>query len=107
MIVDYGNRTPRPNADPERIGGNGPFPPGEWPIRELTGPQGNRASYGSGKIKIGDEGDTPRERSTWIHGGRGGYDHGTLGCIRVDDDTLESLQNLLRRNQDGENRVTK
>lgn len=98
---DAGNNVSNPNGNPCEQGSNGPAPNGNWNIDWGVQPRSGDAYGGENEefIPIGDYGedgchpsDAAAEREIGIHGGREDYESPTNGCIRMNDDDIDELE---------------
>jgi RHS repeat-associated protein len=107
-----GNNTVNPTGNPNQVGSNGPAPNGTYPVQAPVTNPNPAAAYGPIFYPIGQVGpngerqDIARERGIGLHGGREGFDSPTHGCIRMNNQDITNLSNILRALNDPLTRIT-
>jgi len=102
---DAGNNVSNPNGRPCEEGSNGQAPTGTWDIDWGVQTRSGAAYGGDNQefIPVGNYGadglnpsDEAAERGIGIHGGRTNYESTTHGCIRMNDDDMDSLEDYFQ-----------
>jgi len=107
-----GNNTVNPTGNPNQVGSNGPAPNGTYPVQPPVIDPTPAAAYGPVFYPIGQVGpngerqDIARERGIGLHGGREGFYSPTHGCIRLNNQDITNLNNILRALNDPLTRIT-
>ncbi len=112
VVYPAGNNTVNPTGSPNQVGSNGPAPNGTYPVQSPVMDPTPAAAYGPVFYPVGavspngERQDIARQRGIGIHGGREGFSSPTHGCIRMNNQDITNLNNLLRALNDPLTRIT-